>query len=87
MQTVAVPRAERESRAAKLVRPEDIEELRADALSEGVPITPVRLDVRFEEDVAAVVAVAVSLWTAAIRRSAPGEVAPEAAAEASIEQG
>ena len=35
---------------------EDIEALKADALAEGVPIMPVRLDVRFEEDVAAVVA-------------------------------
>ena len=37
-------------------RPEDIEQIKADALAQGVPITPVRLDVRFEEDVAAVVA-------------------------------
>ena len=37
-------------------KPEDIEALKADALAEGVTITPVRLDVRFEEDVAAVVA-------------------------------
>jgi NAD(P)-dependent dehydrogenase (short-subunit alcohol dehydrogenase family) len=37
-------------------KPEDIEALKADALAEGVPIMPVRLDVRFEEDVAAVVA-------------------------------
>ncbi len=35
---------------------EDIEQLKADALADGAPITPVRLDVRFEEDVAAVVA-------------------------------
>src|SRR6266704_2327427 len=37
-------------------KPEDIEQLKADALADGAPITPVRLDVRFEEDVAAVVA-------------------------------
>jgi NAD(P)-dependent dehydrogenase (short-subunit alcohol dehydrogenase family) len=37
-------------------KPEDIEQLKADALANGAPITPVRLDVRFEEDVAAVVA-------------------------------
>jgi NAD(P)-dependent dehydrogenase (short-subunit alcohol dehydrogenase family) len=37
-------------------KPEDIEQLKADALAEGAAITPVRLDVRFEEDVAAVVA-------------------------------
>jgi NAD(P)-dependent dehydrogenase (short-subunit alcohol dehydrogenase family) len=37
-------------------KPEDIEQLKADALTDGAPITPVRLDVRFEEDVAAVVA-------------------------------
>jgi NAD(P)-dependent dehydrogenase (short-subunit alcohol dehydrogenase family) len=35
---------------------EHIEQLKADALADGAPITPVRLDVRFEEDVAAVVA-------------------------------
>jgi NAD(P)-dependent dehydrogenase (short-subunit alcohol dehydrogenase family) len=37
-------------------KPEDIEQLKADALADGAPVTPVRLDVRFEEDVAAVVA-------------------------------
>jgi len=37
-------------------KPEDIEQLKADALADGAPITPVRLDVRFEEDVAAVLA-------------------------------
>jgi NAD(P)-dependent dehydrogenase (short-subunit alcohol dehydrogenase family) len=37
-------------------KPEDIEQLKADALADGAAITPVRLDVRFEEDVAAVVA-------------------------------
>jgi NAD(P)-dependent dehydrogenase (short-subunit alcohol dehydrogenase family) len=37
-------------------KPEDIEQLKAEALADGAPITPVRLDVRFEEDVAAVVA-------------------------------
>ena len=34
-------------------KPEDIEQLKADALADGAPITPVRLDVRFEEDTTA----------------------------------
>lgn len=36
--------------------PEDLEQLKADAAADGAPITPVRLDVRFEDDIAAVVA-------------------------------